>query len=189
MTLQRRHHLWVAAADSSMWIVCGGVFVIYLATTGGVRTQHSNWTYDRNLWLRKHTNMSTCTFFTQMPRPGSPGSFGKHLELCSQGSSSLYPPVFVEVLLNKSIRTRRHRVWLPSVGTQMAWPGFQTYTHYDWLVQVLMIQTQQGFQAVWTGTLLRVDEAGQRGKINGEELPGGESFSWREKHHKTDWLI
>lgn len=63
--------------------------------------------------------------------------------------------------------------------------SFQTHT----LITVLMIQTQQGFQAVWTGWLLGVDEAGQRGKINGEELPEEETGSWKEKHHKTDWLI
>ena len=77
-----------------------------------------------------HTDMSTCsTFLTPMLSPGSPGRFGNHSELCSQGSNNLYPPVFVKALLNKSIRNRRHRVGLPSVGTQMAWPGFQTYTH------------------------------------------------------------
>lgn len=127
MTLQQ-HHLW--ADSSGWWCVCLYVSVC-LATTGGLRNRHNNGRYDRDLWLGKHTytNMSTCTFLTQMLSPGSPGRFGNHSELCSQGSSSLYPSVFVKVLLNKSIRTRRHRVWLPSVGAQMAWPGFQTYAH------------------------------------------------------------
>ena len=127
--------------------------------------------------------MSTCTFLSQILSRGTPGRFGNHSEFCSPSSSSLYPPVFVKVLLNKSIRTRRHRVWLPSVGTQMAWPGFQTYTHthththYDWLIQVLMVQTQQGSRAVWTGWLLRVDQAGRedqwRGTARREFLMGG----------------
>ena len=153
-------------------------------------------TYDRDLWLGKLTHkMSTCTFLSQILSRGTPGRFGNHSEFCSPSSSSLYPPVFVKVLLNKSIRTRRHRVWLPSMGTQMAWPGFQTYTHththththYDWLIQVLMVQTQQGSWAVWTGWLLRVDQAGRedqwRGTARREFLMGG------EKHHKTHWLI
>lgn len=50
----RLNHLWMATADSSMWIVCVCISV-YLATAGRLCIQHSKGMYDRDLWLGKHT--------------------------------------------------------------------------------------------------------------------------------------
>lgn len=103
-------------------------------------------------WETHTQTMSTCTFLTQMLSPWSPWRFGNHSELCSQDSSSLYPPLFVKVFLNKSIRTSATGFDCPAWAHRWSGPVFRLrHTHYDWLIQVLMIQTQQGFGVVWTG--------------------------------------
>lgn len=68
---------------------------VYVATKGCNNTAIRHMTAET--W-EKHTHTSKCMLLTQMLTLRSPGRFGNHSDLCSHGSSSFYPPVFVKVL-------------------------------------------------------------------------------------------
>lgn len=160
------NYMWVAAADSSMWKVWWWWCCVYLTTTGCLPTKKKErmtkyYSFENTFtktWAHSH-------FLQECSALQGDQTF---ILFRSQGSSSLYPPVFVKVLLKKSIRTRHHRVWLPSVGTQMAWPHPYTDTDDPDLAGVL---------SCLGSMTARSCPNRSEGGDNGEELPG------EEKHH------
>ena len=157
---------------------------VYVATTGCLHTQHSTRHMTDTYGLgNTHTNMSTCTFLTQMLCPGVQGDLGT-IQSCVHMAAA----AFILLCLSRSFKTNplgpgATGFDCPAWAHRWFGPVLDIDTHYGRLVQVLMIQTQQGSRAFWKGCLLRVDDAGQRGEINGEELPG------EEEQHKTHRLI